>query len=115
MSASLEITDAAAEAVAVAARVRLEDIEDAIRSVYYATGLNLCDATVKRSDLGPLMRLTICVVVMRNGYTVIGKSAPASPENFDAALGQRFAYEDAVRQLWPLMGYALRELLALSE
>lgn len=27
-------------------------------------------------------------------------------------LGRKLAYEDAVRQLWPLMGYALREKLA---
>jgi hypothetical protein len=42
---------------------------------------------------------------------VIGKSAPASPENFNAELGKKFAYEDAVRQLWPLMGFALRDRL----
>jgi hypothetical protein len=38
--------------------------------------------------------------------------ARASPENFNADLGRKFAYEDAVRQLWPLMGYALRDKLA---
>ncbi len=56
--------------------------------------------------------LTICLLVTRNGFTLIGKSAPASPDNFDAELGRKPAYEDAVRQLWPLMGYALRERLA---
>lgn len=55
--------------------------------------------------------LTICLLVLRNGFTVIGKSAPASPENFNVELGQKFAYEDAPRQLWPLMGYALRDRL----
>lgn len=51
---------------------------------------------------------------MQNGFTVIGKSAPASPENFNAELGRQFAYDDAVRQLWPLMGYALRDKLAAA-
>lgn len=55
--------------------------------------------------------LTICLIVTRNGFTIIGKSAPASTDNFDADLGRKLAYEDAVRQLWPLMGYALREKL----
>jgi hypothetical protein len=55
--------------------------------------------------------LSICIVVMKNGYTIIGKSAPASPENFDPELGRQFAYEDAVRQVWPLMRHALRERL----
>ena len=52
---------------------------------------------------------------MRNGFTVIGKSAPASPENFDAAKGKLFAYEDAIKQLWPLEGYALRERLTSEQ
>lgn len=56
--------------------------------------------------------LTICIITMQNGFTLIGKSAPASPENFDPEKGKRFAYEDAIKQLWPLEGYALREKLA---
>jgi hypothetical protein len=49
---------------------------------------------------------------MKNGFIVIGHSAPASPENFNAELGRKFAYENAIRQLWPLMGFALRERLS---
>lgn len=55
--------------------------------------------------------LTICVLVLRNGFTIVGKSACASPENFDAELGRKIAREDARRQIWPLAGYALRERL----
>jgi hypothetical protein len=58
-----------------------------------------------------LKLLTFCVLVLRNGYTVHGTSACASPENFNAELGRRIAKEDAMRQVWPLMGYALRERL----
>lgn len=61
-----------------------------------------------------LSLLTICVLVLRNGYTVFGTSACASPENFNAELGRRIAREDAIRQVWPLMGYALREKLAAA-
>jgi len=42
----------------------------------------------------------------------VGKSAPASADNFNADLGRKLAYEDAIRQLWPLMGFALRERLS---
>lgn len=56
--------------------------------------------------------LTFCVLVMRNGFTVVGKSACASPENFDAALGRKIAREDAINQCWPLLGYELRTKLA---
>ena len=49
---------------------------------------------------------------VKNGFKVVGKSAPASPENFDPEKGRELAYEDAFRQLWPLEGYLLRERLA---
>lgn len=106
---SLQESDKMAEAVAVAPRVKLSDIEAAIAARYDTTADRAVGDGVPVSE--PLKLLSICVLVMNNGFTIIGKSAPASPENFDAALGKTFAYEDAVRQLWPLMGYALRDRL----
>lgn len=55
--------------------------------------------------------LTFCVLTLRNGFTVTGESACASPENFDAAIGRKIARENAVQKIWPLMGYALRSQL----
>lgn len=115
---SLQQSDAEAAAVSRAPRVTLTDIDNAIASRYdlnaydvvsYATGL-----TVKKdgsSDMEALKCLSICILVTKSGFTIIGKSAPASPENFNAVLGKKFAYEDAQRQLWPLMGFALRDRL----
>lgn len=56
--------------------------------------------------------LTICVIVLRNGFSLVGKSAPADPANFDPEAGRKFAFDDALRQLWPLEGYLLREKIA---
>lgn len=56
--------------------------------------------------------LTLCILTMANGFRAIGKSAPASPENFDPEVGQRYAYEDAFRSLWPLEGYTLLNQIA---
>ncbi len=56
--------------------------------------------------------LTFCVLVLRNGFTVTGKSACVSPENFDANIGRKVAFEDAFSQIWPLEGYLLKEKLA---
>ena len=56
--------------------------------------------------------LTFCVLVLRNGCTVTGESACASPENFDAEVGRKIARANAVNKVWPLMGYALKEKLA---
>lgn len=108
---SVVVTDKESAARAVAPRVSLADIEIAIVARYDITG----DKAVTGSlVVAPLELLSICILVMHNGFTVVGKSAPASPENFNAELGRKFAYEDAIRQLWPLMGFALRDKLALA-
>lgn len=96
---SLEATEAASAAVAVAPRVSLESMEAKIASESY----NVIDGI-----------LTLCTIKMRNGFYVTGESAPASPENFNADLGRKFARENAIRQLWKLEGYALREKLAAA-
>jgi hypothetical protein len=61
---------------------------------------------------GPLGLLTFCVLVLRNGFTVTGESACASPENFNAEIGRKIARQNAVAKIWPLMGYELRSKLA---
>lgn len=59
----------------------------------------------------PLALLTFCVLILRNGFTVTGESACASPENFDAAIGRTIARQGAVQKIWPLMGYSLKQHL----
>jgi hypothetical protein len=54
-------------------------------------------------------------LVLRNGFTVTGESACASPENFDAELGRKIARANAVNKVWLLMGYALKEKLAMQK
>jgi hypothetical protein len=56
--------------------------------------------------------LTICVLTLRNGFTVVGQSAAASPENFDEHIGRQLAFEDAKRKVWAFAGYGLRDRLA---
>ena len=98
--------------VAVAPRVTLDDIKASTSAVYHFTADEALHQTpVAVTHYDALKTLSLCLIVMRNGYTVIGKSAPASPDNFNAELGRELAYEDAVRQVWPLMGFALRDRL----
>jgi hypothetical protein len=58
--------------------------------------------------------LTICVLTLKNGFTIVGKSACASPENYDAELGGKIARDDARKQIWALEGYLLRSKLAAA-
>lgn len=64
------------------------------------------------ADCVSLNLLTFCVLVLRNGFTVTGESACASPENFDAEIGRKIARQNAVQKIWPLMGYALKQKLS---
>jgi hypothetical protein len=112
-SETLTKTDEYSAAKATHPRVSLADMESKIAAEAYFTAGQAGDALgLPMHDAAKLM--TICILTMENGFTLIGKSAPASPENFDAEKGQRFAYEDAINQLWPLEGYALREKLAAA-
>jgi len=57
--------------------------------------------------------MTIAVLITENGFCLIGKAAPADPDNYSEELGIKFAKEDAIRQMWPLEAYLLRERLSL--
>lgn len=99
-----------------APRVTLEDIEANIASEHYFTAMEGVIGGEMRAgqtigevpNLVSLGLLTFCVLVLRNGFTVTGESACASPENFDAEVGRKMARQNAVLKMWPLMGYALK-------
>jgi hypothetical protein len=106
-------------------RITPDDIEANIASEHYFTARDgrigaLHEETYvgrekpakDNSDLLPLGLLTFCVLVLRNGFTVTGESACASPENFNAEIGRKIARENAVNKIWPLMGYELRNKLS---
>ena len=112
-----------------AARITPDDIEANIASEHYFTAedgvcgamgnLTLHQRTAEiDTDAGQqpapysLNLLTFCVIVLRNGFTVTGESACASPENFDPEIGRKIARDNAINKIWPLMGYELRTKLA---
>lgn len=55
---------------------------------------------------------TACLLTLQNGYTVLGESACASPENFNADLGRKIARDNAKNKIWALEGYLLRQELS---
>lgn len=92
-----EIEQAIVEAGKTAARITPADVDAAIQAEQY----HVFDGTT----------LTVCVLTLQNGFTVTGESAAASPENFDRAIGERIARDNARNKIWPLLGYALRDRL----
>ncbi|WP_370682258.1 Gp49 family protein [Comamonas sp. GB3 AK4-5] len=106
-----------------AARITPADIEDNIASEHYFIAADAIDNEPNATSIAhdgtvgihdSLERLTFCVLVLRNGFTVTGESACASPENFDAEIGRKIARQNAVQKIWPLMGYELRSQLATT-
>ena len=101
----------------IAPRVTPADIEAEIASEHCFTAFDGC---LGAENLSPdewkalprtLSLLTFCVLVLRNGFTVTGESACASPENFDAEIGRKIARQNAVAKVWPLLGFRLRDQL----
>jgi hypothetical protein len=108
-----------------APRVTPRMIEDAIASEHYFTAdegdfgarfrMAMKAGKVQEVELAlhsKLSLLTICVLVLQNGFTVTGESACASPANFDAELGRKIARQHAINKIWPLEGYLLKQRLA---
>lgn len=92
-----------------------EAIAASVQKTPFRVTLESIEAKVVREEyINPLAvpHLTICVLVLQNGYSCIGTSAPADPANFDAAAGKTFARADALRKVWPLEGYLLRQEMA---
>lgn len=94
--------------------------EEAIENEIQEKGLTaprltpeLIDNTIASEDyhVFPGSQLTVCCLTLRNGFTVTGESACASPENFDAELGRKIARGNARDKIWALEGYLLKERL----
>lgn len=82
-------------ATAKAPRVSEESIKAKIKDVtYFGKG-----------------KTTICMIEMQNGFVVLGHSTPASSANYNSAVGERYAYDNAFKQIWQLEGYLLRDSL----
>lgn len=104
-----------------APRLTPSDIDAVITDEYY---LNVGDACELTWDKDPSLAslnvpahpsvktLTLCVLVLKNGFTVTGESNCASPENYDAEIGRKIARDNARSKIWALEGYRLRSELA---
>ncbi|QWL69401.1 hypothetical protein HQ397_04155 [Aeromonas hydrophila] len=93
-----------------APRVTPQRIEEVIVAETYFTAAD--GATASGDPFhDSLSLLTFCVLTMKNGFTVTGESACASPENFSAELGCKIARENAINKVWMLEGYLLKQRL----
>lgn len=59
--------------------------------------------------------VTLCTITIDNGYSVRGESACVNPENYNQEIGEKIAYDNAFRSLWPLFGFLLAETTAIKK
>lgn len=84
-----------------APRVKPEDIATNIVDTEFVTHV---------SKGGQVLRWAILTTA--SGYAVVGKpSVSVSPENDNEQIGRQVAYDNSRKELWPLMGYALKQKL----
>ena len=60
----------------------------------------------------PGTTVTVCCLTLKNGFTTVGHSACASPENFNEEIGRDIARKNAREQIWQLEGYLLVDKLS---
>jgi len=100
-----------------APRITPDDVQSNIAGEYYFTAEEGIQGALAKTkpEMGveniSLSLLTFCVLRLKNGFTVTGESACASPENYNKELGQKIARQNAIAKIWPLMGYELRSKL----
>lgn len=57
----------------------------------------------------PGTTLTICVLILKNNFTVTGEASTIKKEDFDPIKGQEISRRKAEEKLWFLIGYLEKE------
>lgn len=94
--------------MAVRDREKLEQRFEVEGKTRYVTN-DMVDAEVMSSMFHqfPGTTVTVCCTTLANGFTVIGKSACANPDNFEEELGRKLAFDDARQKIFALLAFRL--------
>ena len=87
-------------------------IEAKIRGVYFinaGAAIKASNDSYTQRDLEELNLVTICIIILENGFKVEGVSACVDPANFDAIIGKEEAYKNAFDKIWEIEGYLLKQ------
>lgn len=88
------------EAAPMPNKVSLSDMMAKIKSTTYT--------------LLPNGKTTVCQLILENNFSVEGQSACVDIANYNKALGEKYAFENAIEKMWPLEGYLLAEKIYQS-
>lgn len=90
--------------------VSIKQMNDLVEAEYFYSGADAVGAGA--SPMSPkiyqtLSLMTFCILIMKNGFKVTGESACVDPVNYNFELGKKYARENAISKLWPILGYEL--------
>lgn len=92
----------------------IEKIEESIRKKIIISGYDAASGNVaflSDEDIATLENVTICILIMKNGFVVTGESAPIDSADYCFEVGRQVAYQRALDKLYPLIGYELKTKL----
>lgn len=82
---------------------RIEDSRPAVRVTN-----SLIQSKIKKVTYHVDGTTTVAFILLQNGFKFIGHSTPTDPKVFDAEVGKRKAYDNALSQIRPYEGYSLK-------
>ena len=86
--------------------VSVEQIEAAIVQQHFFTAGEALAALGRPPAAHPALgNVTVCALVLENGFTMLGTAYCADPTQFDVSIGRQSAREDAIRQLFPVFAH----------
>lgn len=87
-------------------------IEAKIRGAYFinaGAAVQASDQGYNERDLEELKLVTICIIILENGFKVEGTSACVDPSRYNEAIGRKEAYDNAFEKIWEKEGYLLKQ------
>lgn len=92
--------------------VTASSIKNKIRGIYFintGAAVKAGNGGYTDQDLEELNLVTICIIILENGFKVEGTSACVDPKIYNEAIGQQEAYKAAFDKIWEKEGYLLKQ------
>lgn len=92
--------------------VSKSSIEAKIHGVYFinaGAAVQASDQGYNERDLEELKLVTICIIILENGFKVEGTSACVDPSRYNEVIGRKEAYDNAFEKIWEKEGYLLKQ------
>lgn len=97
-------------------KVTMADLEAQVKSQFFFTARDgVYRNEMAGSDAAALSHVMICVLILHNGLKLVGvNTGSVDPRDYNADMAMKMARADAINQLWPMLGFQLKEQLYME-